>query len=141
MDTIKSQLQPQLHWHTRVGLAVSVSALCGAYLHAVTRRTGPQQLALRLLLTWPLLALNLWLPLLFDSYDELLSRGIVCFLASWLGCFKARGTRSCEGALADRAPNGGAVYWSRCSPQARRRGRLGGVRPWRAPQLSVSGGR
>jgi hypothetical protein len=91
MDAITSQLQPQLGWQARVCLAAAASAASGAYLHAIARHTGPQQLARRLLLTWPLLLLNCWLPLLFDSRGELLSRGVACFLAGWLSSFKVGG--------------------------------------------------
>jgi hypothetical protein len=88
---VNSPLQAQLPWQTRVSITAGAALLSSFYVHALQRRTSPGT-ALRLLLTLPLCALNLWLPLLFDARTELLTRVSVVFVG-WLASFKVRGTR------------------------------------------------
>lgn len=68
--------------------AVVLASLVGAvYLQLFAKRLPPGGRRLAALL--PLLALNFFLPLLFsDADDELLSRTIITFTATWLGQFK-----------------------------------------------------
>jgi hypothetical protein len=86
MDTLNAPLQDMLPWNVRVGITFSTAVVSSAYLHALPRCTKPS--LLRWCLGLPVLVINMCLPLLFDSYEELLTRVSVVFMLTWLGSFK-----------------------------------------------------
>jgi hypothetical protein len=88
MDRVKSSLQTELQWQTRVNLFISITSLSSLYLYGILRWTTTRQPYFRLVLTSPVLLVNAWLPLLFDTYDELLTRGSITYLAAWMCTFK-----------------------------------------------------
>jgi hypothetical protein len=64
-------LRQQHDYASRALLALGLMTASAAYLHLFVRRLAP---ARGLLAVVPLLFLNTWMPLLFDSRTELLSR-------------------------------------------------------------------
>ena len=105
-------------------LAAAVAA--SAALLAASRRARPG--AARLALAAPVVALNLWLPLLFHNDSELLSRVCVSFTMTWLGCWKARGGRGGGGRVAQGRPGRGGA----CARARRADGRAATVRRGRS---------
>lgn len=81
-------LRQQHDYASRALLALGLMTASAAYLHLFVRRLAP---ARGLLAVIPLLVLNTWMPLLFDSRAELLSRLVLSLLSFWLGNFKAIG--------------------------------------------------
>lgn len=108
MDRLKSPLQAELPWNVRVGITCSIAVATSVYLHALPRYTKPA--LLRWCLGLPVLVINLWLPLLFDSYEELLTRTSVVFMLAWLGSFKV-----------SRSSSQGAMWRSDCSTRLQTR--------------------
>eukprot|EP00877_Chromochloris_zofingiensis_P012585 jgi/Chrzof1/7580/Cz02g29020.t1 len=82
----------------RSQIAIVAAFLSAIYLKLVVSRIAPGWKSLALVA--PLLALNLWLPLLFHMREEVVSRTCVVFLISWLGSFKAIGMCLNRGPLA-----------------------------------------
>lgn len=80
----------QYDYASRALMAVGLMLASAAYLHLSVRRLAPSLRAL--LAVVPLLVLNTWIPLMFDSRTELLTR-----LVSSLGY---RGHSCCCGAVA-----------------------------------------
>lgn len=65
----------QYDYASRALLALGLMLTTAAYLHTVVRRMPPARAILAVL---PLLVLNTWIPLMFDSRTELLSRLVSC---------------------------------------------------------------
>lgn len=62
--------------------------LGAAYTHLVRCVSRPGRA--RLLLATPVIALHLFLPLLFDQQQELISRACAAAMCTWLANFKVR---------------------------------------------------
>lgn len=84
INTLTEDLQQRLTYQQRVQLFVGVTVVSAAYL----RRLTPS-LASLVAIT-PLLVLNLWLPLIFNSRADLVTRIVFALLTAWLANFKVR---------------------------------------------------
>lgn len=92
-------LRVTLPYARRLQLLALALAASAALLHAA-RRAAPPGGARRVIAALLVVALNLWLPLLFDRRGELLTRVAVAFTAAWLGAWKALGLAANRGPLA-----------------------------------------
>jgi hypothetical protein len=71
----------------RVGVVASALCVSALYLKFVVARVAPGLSSFILLA--PVLALNVWLPLLFQVPDEIITATMTTFLVTWLASFKA----------------------------------------------------
>ena len=72
----------------RFSLVAALTLASGAFLHALAPHLRPGWP--RLALVAPAVALNAWIPLLFDADAELLSCVLLTFTHTWLATFKVR---------------------------------------------------
>ena len=86
----------------RIQIFLAYCVFISLYLRRVAKNTAPGSLA-RAALSAPIVLSNFAVPALFSRETEICTALAVCFLLSWLGNFKVRGTPAT--ALSLRAPS------------------------------------